>query len=87
MTLLLLFVIVIMVAFMTEVTSNTAVTSMMVPIVISIARGTSNDATALAAAAAIATSMVFMLPIATPPNALVYRTGYIRLTDMIKVGF
>lgn len=86
-TLFMIIIIIILVVLMTEVTSNTAVSSMMVPIVISIALSTGNDPVALSLAAAIAASLAFMLPVATPPNALVYGTGYIRIQDMIRVGF
>ncbi len=86
-TIVLVIIIVLLIDFLTEVTSNTAVTSMMIPIVISIARGTGDDPVALSVAATIAASMAFMLPVATPPNALVYGTGYIKITDMAKAGF
>ena len=39
------------------------------------------------AAAALGSSMAFMLPVATPPNAIVYGTGYIRPADMVRAGF
>jgi sodium-dependent dicarboxylate transporter 2/3/5 len=81
-----LFVIVILVAMLTEVTSNTAVTTMMVPIMISIARTTGENPVTLAVATALAASMAFMLPVATPPNALVYSTGYVQLKDMVRGG-
>jgi sodium-dependent dicarboxylate transporter 2/3/5 len=86
-TLLLTFMIVILMDFLTEVTSNTAVTSMMVPVIIVIARGSGADPATLSVAAAVAASMAFMLPVATPPNALVYGTGRVAITDMIKAGF
>lgn len=86
-TLVLMFAIIIMIDFLTEVTSNTAVVSMMIPIIISIAKGTGDDPVTLCVAAAVAASMAFMLPVATPPNALVYGTGYIKIKDMIKGGF
>jgi sodium-dependent dicarboxylate transporter 2/3/5 len=86
-TLVMMFIVVLLVDFLTEVTSNTAVTSMMVPIVISIALQTGNNPTALAIAAALAASMAFMLPVATPPNALVYSTGFVRISQMIRAGF
>lgn len=86
-TLVLTFMIVFLMDFLTEVTSNTAVTSMMVPIIIVIARGSGDDPATLSIAAAVATSMAFMLPVATPPNALVYGTGRVSITDMIKAGF
>jgi sodium-dependent dicarboxylate transporter 2/3/5 len=85
-TLFMLVIIIFPVTLMTEVTSNTAVSTMMVPIVISIALSTGNDPVALSLAAAIAASLAFMLPVATPPNALVYGTGYVRIADMIRVG-
>jgi sodium-dependent dicarboxylate transporter 2/3/5 len=58
----------------------------MVPVVISIALKTGANPVTVAVAAAIAASMAFMLPVATPPNALVYGTGYIRLKDMVRAG-
>ncbi len=85
-TMVLVFIIVIMMDLLTEVTSNTAVTSLMIPIIISVARGTGDDPVTLSIAATVAASMAFMLPVATPPNALVYGTGYIKITDMIKGG-
>jgi solute carrier family 13 (sodium-dependent dicarboxylate transporter), member 2/3/5 len=85
-TFVMMFVIIILLELLTEVTSNTAVVSMMIPIIISIAKGTGNDPVALSIAATLAASMAFMLPVATPPNALVYGTGYIKISDMIKGG-
>jgi sodium-dependent dicarboxylate transporter 2/3/5 len=85
-TLVMMFVVVLLAAMLTEVTSNTAITTMMVPIVISVARATGENSVTLAIATALAASMAFMLPVATPPNALVYGTGYIRLKDMVKGG-
>lgn len=78
--------VVFLIAMLTEVTSNTAVTTMMVPVVISIAVKTGANAVTLAVATAMAASMAFMLPVATPPNALVFGTGYIRLRDMVRSG-
>ncbi len=86
-TLVMMLAIVLLVDFLTEVTSNTAVTTMMVPVVISVARATGENAVALAVATALAASMGFMMPVGTPPNALVYSTGYIKLKDMIRAGF
>jgi len=86
-TFLLMIIIVFLIDFLTEVTSNTAVTGMIVPIIISIAIKTGNNPITLSVAAAISASMAFMLPVATPPNALVYGTGYIKLKEMIRNGF
>ena len=86
-TLVMMIAIVFLVDFLTEITSNTAVTGMIVPIVISIAITTGENPITLSIATAVAASMAFMLPVATPPNALVYGTGYIKLKDMIRNGF
>ena len=82
----LILVTILLIDLLTEITSNTAVASMMVPIVISIARESGGSPTALAIAAGMAASLAFMLPVATPPNALVFSTGYVSLRDMIKAG-
>lgn len=86
-TFVMMFAIVFMIDFLTEVTSNTAVTGMLVPIVISIAIKTGENPVTLSIAAAVAASMAFMLPVATPPNALVYATGFIKLKEMVRSGF
>jgi sodium-dependent dicarboxylate transporter 2/3/5 len=86
-TIVMMIAIILLVDFLTEVTSNTAVTGMIVPIVISIALTTGENPVALSVAAAVAASMAFMLPVATPPNALVYGTGYIKLKEMMRNGF
>ncbi len=83
---LMVFVIVALNGLLTEITSNTAVTTMMVPILISVAERVGIDPAALAIAAALAASLAFILPVATPPNALVYATGYIRLMQMVRAG-
>lgn len=85
-TLTLLFAVVLLIALLTEVTSNTAVTSMMVPVVISIATKAGANPQTVAVATAFAASMAFMMPVATPPNALVYGTGYVRLKEMVRAG-
>lgn len=84
--LLLLIVVIILIELLTEVTSNTAVTSMMIPILLSISTGLNVDGKLLALAATFAASMAFMLPVATPPNAIVYGSGYIKIIDMLKAG-
>ncbi|HLA69552.1 MAG TPA: DASS family sodium-coupled anion symporter [Bacteroidota bacterium] len=86
-TFVMLIAIVVLVDFLTEITSNTAVTSMMVPIVISIALSTGENPVTLAVGVALAASMAFMLPVATPPNAIVYSSGYVSVKDMIRSGF
>ena len=86
-TLVMMIAVVFLIDFLTEVTSNTAVTSMMVPIFISVALTTGEDPVALALTVALAASLAFMLPVATPPNALVYSTGYVSIRQMVRSGF
>jgi sodium-dependent dicarboxylate transporter 2/3/5 len=85
-TIVLLAGVVIMSTVLTEVASNTAVATMMAPIVISLARASGTDPSILVVGSAMASSLAFMLPVSTPPNALVYGTGFIRIRDMIKGG-
>ncbi len=73
--------------FLTEVSSNTAVASMMTPIAISMAASAGFSPIPLCIAIAFGASMAFMLPIATPPNAIAYGTGLFKLKDMVRVGF
>lgn len=82
-----LVLIVLLVDYLTEVTSNTAVTSMMTPVLIGVAPRVGLEPVTLCVAAAIASSLAFMLPVATPPNALVYSTGYFRIAQMARSGF
>ncbi len=78
--------VVLLVDFLTEITSNTAVTTMMTPILIVLAPQLNLEPVTLCVAAAMAASLAFMLPVATPPNALVYGTGYFRITQMMRAG-
>ncbi|MCO6436419.1 MAG: DASS family sodium-coupled anion symporter [Phycisphaerae bacterium] len=79
--------IILMIDFLTEITSNTAVATMMCPILIVLAPRLELDPTLLCLAAAMASSLAFMLPVATPPNALVFGTGYFRVIQMVRSGF
>lgn len=75
------------VVFMTELASNTASTALLVPIFISIAEAMGFPSMVVAVSIAIAASCAFMLPVATPPNAIVYGSGYVPQQSMIRVGF
>ena len=75
-----------LVALLTEVTSNTATASMMFPIMASLALALEVHPYSLMIAAAVAASCAFMLPVATPPNAVVFGSGYLRIPDMAKAG-
>lgn len=83
---LILLVIVALVIFLTEVASNTAVLTALLPVVAALAVATGQPPLQLAVGAAIAASMAFMLPIATPPNAIAYASGTIPITRMMRVG-
>ncbi|MBA4538726.1 DASS family sodium-coupled anion symporter [Bacillus aquiflavi] len=76
-----------LVLFLTEITSNTATATMMFPIMASLAFALDIHPYSLMVAAGIAASCAFMLPVATPPNAIVFGSGYIRIKDMVKAGF
>lgn len=72
--------------FLTELTSNTATSTMGMPIMAGVAAGVGADPLSLMAAAALASSMAFMLPVATPPNAIVFASGYVTIKQMIRAG-
>lgn len=72
--------------FMTEITSNTAVSTIFMPILAATAIAIEMNPLLLMAPAAISASCAFMLPVATPPNAIVFSTGYITMPQMIKTG-
>ena len=73
--------------FLTELSSNTGSASILIPVMIALA-GEFNPAVtyALVFGVGLAANCAFMLPVATPPNALVYGTGYIAQKDMMKTG-
>lgn len=73
--------------FATELTSNIALTSIISPVAISIAKQLSLSVEPILIIVAISASFSFMLPIGTPPNAIAYSTGKVPLSVMIKCGF
>jgi len=75
------------IVFLTEITSNTATTAAFMPILASVAIALNVDPLALVIPAALGASCAFMLPVATPPNAIVYGSGYITIPQMAKAGF
>lgn len=79
-------VIVIIAVLISETTSNTASAAIMVPIAISIAAASDLNPTIPALAAIFGANYGFMLPVSTPPNAIVYSSGFIPITRMIKAG-
>jgi solute carrier family 13 (sodium-dependent dicarboxylate transporter), member 2/3/5 len=84
---MLLILTVTLVNFLTEVTSNTASTAMLLPIIAPIAITLQLNPFMLLVATTAAASCAFMLPVATPPNAVVFGSGYLSIPDMIKSGF
>jgi sodium-dependent dicarboxylate transporter 2/3/5 len=72
--------------FLTEITSNTATTATLVPILAGLSGGLRVDPLLLIVPAAIAASCAFMLPVATPPNAVVFGSGRIALPQMARAG-
>ncbi|KPQ08536.1 MAG: solute carrier family 13 (sodium-dependent dicarboxylate transporter), member 2/3/5 [Rhodobacteraceae bacterium HLUCCA12] len=74
------------VILLTELVSNTAVVAALLPITAAIAAGTGMDVVVLSAAVAMAASCAFMLPAATPPNALVFASGHVTVAMMMRAG-
>ncbi len=79
-------VVVVIAVITSETTSNTASAAIVVPIAISISVATDLDPTIPALAAIFGANFGFMLPVSTPPNAIVYSSGYLPITRMIKTG-
>ncbi|NOY61921.1 MAG: SLC13/DASS family transporter [Gammaproteobacteria bacterium] len=74
------------IVFLTEITSNTATTQVMLPVLAGVAIATEQDMIALLLTTTLAASCAFMLPVATPPNAIVFATQRIQIQQMIKAG-
>ena len=73
--------------FLTEVTSNTATAATFIPILGGVAMGIGADPMSLIIPAAFAATCAFMLPVGTPPNAIVFGTGYVTIAQMARGGF
>ncbi len=71
---------------LTEVMSNVALTTIFVPVVFGIADGFHISPLLLAMPVTLAASCAFMMPVSTPPNAILFASGYIRIKEMIKTG-
>ncbi|MBI6549455.1 DASS family sodium-coupled anion symporter [Xenorhabdus lircayensis] len=72
--------------FLTEFTSNTASAALLVPIFATVAEALGMPVMVLTMIIGIGASCAFMLPVATPPNAIVYSSGYIKQVEMVRVG-
>ncbi|SUB59445.1 Na(+)/dicarboxylate symporter [Phocoenobacter uteri] len=73
--------------FLTEVASNTASAALLVPLFISIAQALNMPVVGLSLIIGLGASCAFMLPVATPPNAIVFGTGIVKQREMLKTGF
>lgn len=73
--------------FLSEVSSHTAATNMVGPLAITCAVAAGFDPVPVAVGVALSASLGFMLPVSTPPNAIVYASGYTPITTMIRAGF
>ncbi|MBC6992588.1 SLC13 family permease [Neolewinella lacunae] len=85
--LVVILVVVAAVNFLTEVTSNVATTSMLMPVLAAAAIPLGVHPYALMVPATLAATCAFMLPVATPPNAVVFGSGYLSIPDMVRAGF
>ncbi len=72
--------------FLTEITSNTATTQVMLPILAAVSLASGLDITSTLLVATLSASCAFMLPVATPPNAIVFGTGHLPMQTMVKAG-
>jgi solute carrier family 13 (sodium-dependent dicarboxylate transporter), member 2/3/5 len=86
-TILMILVICLGVTFLTEITSNTATTTMLMPVLAVAAFAAKLDPAVLMIPAALSASFAFMLPVATPPNAVVMSTGDVTIRRMAREGF
>jgi sodium-dependent dicarboxylate transporter 2/3/5 len=84
--LIIVFIICIMLTFLTELTSNTATAAALLPIMKGTAVALNLNPLLLMIPATISASMAFMLPVATPPNAIVFSSGRIQMSQMSKIG-
>ena len=76
-----------LIVLLTEFASNTATTAALIPMLAAFAPATGIDPLLLVVPATFAASCAFMMPVATPPNAIVFGSGYLRISQMVKSGF
>ncbi|MDO5703785.1 MAG: SLC13 family permease [Paracoccus sp. (in: a-proteobacteria)] len=79
-------VVTLLILFLTEITSNTATAATFIPILGGVALGIGADPMTLLIPAALAATCAFMLPVGTPPNAIVFGTGYVTIGQMARGG-
>ncbi|KAA6449590.1 SLC13 family permease [Bacillus swezeyi] len=76
-----------LVLFLTEITSNTATATMILPVLASLALALNVHPFALMVPAAMAANCAFMLPVGTPPNAIIFASGKLKISEMVRTGF
>ncbi|MBW3196664.1 SLC13 family permease [Marinobacter nauticus] len=86
-TIVMMVIVASVIIFLTEVTSNTATAAAFLPLLGALAMAQDVSPLLLTVPAAIAASCAFMMPVATPPNAIVFSSGHMQISDMIKAGF
>lgn len=84
---LIIFIIAFLVTFLSEFTSNTATAQMILPVMASVGVAAGINPLLLMISAALSASLGFMMPVATPPNTIVFSSNKVRITDMAKAGF
>ena len=80
-------IVAVFIVFLTEFTSNTASAALLVPVFAAIAEQMGLPPKILVLMIGLGASLAFMMPVATPPNAIVFATGQIRQRDMLRAGF
>jgi sodium-dependent dicarboxylate transporter 2/3/5 len=75
------------VTFLSEVTSNTATSNILMPIFAAMAKANGLEPALLMIPATFANNLAFMMPVGTPPNAIAYGTGHVKMGHMVRVGF
>lgn len=86
-TLIFVAAVTLLIIFLTELTSNTATAAMIIPILAAIAIGLDQNPLLLTIPATLAASCAFMLPVATPPNAIIFGSGLVSIPEMSRSGF
>jgi sodium-dependent dicarboxylate transporter 2/3/5 len=81
-----LFGLIVISVVLSEFMSNVALVQIFVPVIFGIANGLHVNPVLMAMPVTLSASIGFMFPIATPPNAIVFATGYIRIKDMVRAG-
>ena len=84
--LLLIVLVTSVIIFLTEITSNTATAAAFLPLLGPVAVSLDTSAAMLVIPAAVAASCAFMMPVATPPNAIIFASGKLKIVDMVKAG-